>query len=298
MAVTSSREIVPRGFSHRFGESPTAELRYMVTLDDPATTHQTMLNSVGIAHGTAHPEYSYLYCVSGEIQENTPDPYHATITYRYEAIPGGSAGFTADPISRADVWSFSTSSFAAAAYHYYDTDGSLKPLTATNGERILGAMYDESELRATISGNRSLFPLTAAIAVTGALNDATYATGAKHTWKCVGISGQQAVEVVNAVEVRYWQITVELAYRKLGWPLRLPNVGTYYKSGSNVFAVYVRDKATGEDVSTTVPQPLDANGGLKYTGGAIGDPEVLIRRVNPEAAFSTYFGTPPSSLFL
>lgn len=299
MAVIANRELASRGFVHRFGESPTCERRFSVTLDDPATNHQDVLNHVNIKHGDAHPEFGYLYCVEGSIQESTPDPYHAEITYRYEAFTGGSGSYTADPMGRADVWSFSTGSFAAAAYHHYDGsgNGNIKPLVATNGERILGAMYDESELRATITGNREKFPLAAALAVQGALNDGTYANGARHTWKCVGISGQQAVEVVDGQEKRFWQITAELAYRSIGWPLRLPNVGTYYKSGGTTFAVFVRDKQSGEDISTTTPQPLSSSGDLKYSGGATGDPDILERRLNPEVNFTTYFGSPPSSLF-
>jgi len=300
MAVLGHRELAARGFTHRFGEAPTAERRFSVTLDDPATPQQDVITAVGILHGSAHPEYAFLYCVEGAIQENAPDPYHVEVTYRYEAIlAGAGGGLQVEPTQRPDTWSFSTGSFAAAAYAYYDGsgNGTIKPLTATNGEPIVGAMYDESELRVTISGNRTVFPLAAALAATGALNDSTFATAPKHTWKCIGISGDQAVDMVNGLEKRYWQIRVELAYRSIGWPLRLPNVGTYYISGSTTFAVFARDKATGEDVPTTTPQPLNASGGLKYFGGATGEPDILIRRVNQEVNFSTYFGTPPSSLF-
>lgn len=299
MAVVAFRELAARGLTHRFGEPPTADRRFSVTLDDPNTTQQAMISAVGIVHGDAHPEFGFLYCVEGSVQESTPDPYHAEITYRYEVVPAGSGGFQTDPVNRPDVWSFSTSSFAAAAYHHYDGTGNtnIKPLVATNGERIQGVMYDESELRATITGNRATFPLASAILVTGALNDSTYASGQKHTWKCVGLSGQQAVEMVNNQERRFWQITVELAYRSIGWPLRLPNVGTYYISSGSTFAVFVRDKATGEDIPTTVPQPLNAQGGMKFFGGASGEPDILVRRVNPEVNFSTYFGSPPTSLF-
>lgn len=299
MAVLGYRELASRGFTHKFGESPSAERKFALTLDDPATTHQAMIAAVGIVHGTAHPEWTFLYCVEGQITENAPDPYHVEITYKYEPVPYGTGSFDPNPLARPDVWSFSTSSFAAAAYSYYQGAGNatLKPLTATNGERIQGAMYDESEMRATINGNRANFPLSQAVLVTGALNDDTYANGAKHCWKCVGLSGQQAVEMVNNQEVRFWQVTVELAYRAIGWPLLLPNVGTYYISGNNTFSVFVRDKLTGEDIPTTTPQPLDANGGLKFFGGAAGEPDVLVRRVNPEVNFQTYFGSPPNTLF-
>ena len=48
MAVLSARELA-RSFQHRFGEAPTAQLRFALTLSDPATTQQEMINYVGIS---------------------------------------------------------------------------------------------------------------------------------------------------------------------------------------------------------------------------------------------------------
>ena len=49
MAVISYREVIPRTASHKFGESPTAERKYIVTVDEPTPT-QTLINAVGIFH--------------------------------------------------------------------------------------------------------------------------------------------------------------------------------------------------------------------------------------------------------
>jgi tryptophan synthase beta chain len=49
MAVLSTREVLPRTFTHRFGESPTAEIKYHATTDGPTNT-QTVLNAIGIFH--------------------------------------------------------------------------------------------------------------------------------------------------------------------------------------------------------------------------------------------------------
>lgn len=293
MAVLSYRELAGRTFQHRFGEAPTAEIRYALTLDDPATPQQSMISAVGILHGDFHPEYTYLRCVEGNVSENDPDPWHATISYRYETPLRGTSEWQEDPIARKDVWSFSTGGAQVPALVYYEGDGNgdVRPLVNAAGDFFEGLTTEESEVRASISGNRDFFPLDVAAAVTNAINDAPYLGGAKHTWKCTGIGAQQATEVVNEIEKNYWQITVELLYRQSGWPMLLPHVGWNYIDGGEKKAVYVTGPI-GERIAASNPQPLDTDGSLKYPGAG-GVPDILTRRVSPEVHFPTYFSTPP-----
>jgi hypothetical protein len=297
MAVRSFRELAGRTFQHRFGESPTAEIRYALTLDDPATSHQEMLNSVGIFHGSLHPEYLYLVCTEGSVSEADPDPWHASITYRYEVPLRGTQEFQANPLARPDVWSFSTAGSQVPALTYYSGsgNGSILPLVNGAGDFFEGLTTDESEVRASISGNRSAFPLATAAAVTNALNNAPYLGGAVHTWKCAGISAQQATEVVNDIELNYWQVSVELIYRQSGWPMLIPHVGWNYlvTAGGEKRAAYVIDPEDGSTkLPSSTPQPLNSDGTLKYAGAG-GAPDLLTRRLHPEVDFSAYFGTPP-----
>jgi hypothetical protein len=101
---------------HRFGESPSAERKFVVTTDG-AESHQTLLDAVGIYHGTAHPEFAYLLCLEGSITET--DRFHAEITYRYGTPASGTAEANVNPLSRPDVWSFSTGGAAVPALGYY-----------------------------------------------------------------------------------------------------------------------------------------------------------------------------------
>ncbi len=295
MSVLSYRELVGRTFQHRFGDSPTAEIRYALTLDDPATSHQEMLNAVGIFHGSYHPEYNYLRCTEGSVSEGDPDPWHATITYRYEVPERGNIEFEPNPLARPDVWSFSTGGAQVPALVYYEGSGNsnIQPLVNAAGDFFEGLTTEESEVRASISGNRAAFPLALASTVTNAINNAPYLGGAVHTWKCAGISAQQATEVVNDIELNYWSVTVELVYRQSGWPLLLPHVGWNYLDGGEKKAVYVKGPPPDyEDIAASIPQPLDTDGTLKYPGAG-GMPDILTLRVNPEVDFSTYFGVPP-----
>jgi len=287
MAVISYREVIPRTFSHKFGESPTAEIKYTVTVDEPTAT-QTAINAIGILHGAQHPEYPYLRMLDASVTET--DRHHVEITYRYDVPQQENPD--PNPLARPDVWTFSTGGSQVPALVYYSGNGnaSKKPLQNTAKDFLEGLTTLEAEVRATISGNRAEFPLAEAAAVTNSVNSSAYLGGAKHSWFCAGISGQQATEVVNDTEIRYWQISVELIYRASTHNLLLPNVGWNYLENGERKRAWVKDPETGEKVASGSPRALTAAGGLKADNE---EPDILTRRVYPEANFSRYFGSPP-----
>lgn len=299
MAVLSYREILPRSFSHKFGESPTAEIKYGITLDGPTST-QDILNAVGIFHGAAHPEFSYLLCHNGQVNET--DRFHAEVAYSYETPAAGTTNYDPSPLSRPDVWSISTSSLAVPTFRYYQGsgNGTIKPLINTAGDIIEGAQAIEGELRVSVSGNRAAFPMATAIAVTGCVNSDSYAGAAAHQWLCNGISAQQTTEVVNGLQVTYWQVTAELSYKPSGYKLYLPNVGwNYIKEAGTGSASKERCYvfAAGEQVPSANVMALNDDGSIRFNTDFTGSgaPTILERRVNREVAFTGYFGTPPTS---
>jgi hypothetical protein len=288
MTVIAWREVVPRTLSHRFGDAPTAEAKVIVTVDEPTPT-QTVIDAVGVVHGTPHPEYSFLRMLDASLTEL--DRQHVEITYRYE-LPK-QQDLEPNPLARPDVWTFSTGGAQVPALAYYDGSGNSnrKPLQNSAKDYVWeGLTVSEAEVRASISSNRSQFPLSVAAAVTNTVNASAYLNGASHTWFCSGISGQQAVEVVNGAEIRYWQITAELIYRQSGHDLALPDVGYHYISGGKRKRAMVEGESAGEQVPASTPVPLTSSGGLKPDGS---EPDILVRRVYPEIDFSSFFGTPP-----
>jgi hypothetical protein len=289
MAIISHREVIPRTFSHKFGESPTAEIKYHVTTSAPVNT-QIVLNTIGIFHGTPHPEYRYLLCSEGAVTEL--DRYHVEATYSYSVPAIGNEDHDPSPLGRADIWSFSTggSAVPALAYFHGGGNGDVRALVNSAYDFFEGAMTEESELRATISGNRAAFPVGVAASVTNCVNMDAYLGAQPYQWKCQGISGQQQVEVVNGIEIKYWSVSVELAYRQSGWRLMLPNVGYNYLEGSEQKRAYVLDPESGEKVASSNPVALNDNGSLKGSGVA---PDILYRRVHKEVGFADLFGTPP-----
>lgn len=297
MSIIAHREVLPRTFSHKFGESPTAERKFVVTTTVPVA-HQSLLDAVGIYHGSAHPEFSYLLCTEGSVTET--DRQHAEITYRYEVPQVGSQDSQPNPLARKDVWSFSTGGAGIPALVYYQGSGNSnrKALINSAGDFFESAMTEEAELRCSISGNRAAFPVAIAAQVTNCVNSDAFMGAAVHQWKCQGISGQQQVEVVNGVEIKYWSVTVELVYRQSGWNLLLPNVGWNYISGSGGSAkkkrCYVFDESD-EKVASANVMALNDDGSIRFNTDFTGSgaPTILNRRVHPEVAFTPLFGTPP-----
>jgi len=287
MAVAAYREIIPRTLSHRFGDSPTAERKFVVTVDEP-TEQQAVVNAIGIYHVDSHPEYPFLRMLDASMSET--DRHHVEVTYRYE-LPK-QKDLDPNPLARPDVWSFSAGGAQVPALVYYDGSGnqSLKPLQNTAKDYFEGLTTLESEVRATISGNRAAFPLDHVVAVTNSVNASEYLGGAPHKWLCAGIGGQQATEIVNDQEIRYWQINVELIYRASGHNLLLPNVGWNYIDGGDKKRAWVWNDDKSEKVPAGSPLPLTNNGGLK---GPTEEPDILTRRVFQEQEFSSYFGVPP-----
>ena len=282
MAVLTYREILPRLFSHRIGEVPNAERKFVVTVDS-ATDHQSCINQVNIKHGDPHPEYPYLSMTDASLVES--DPFHVEITFKYEVLKAEE--FEPNPLLRPDVWTFSTGGATVPAVAYYDEADNLAPLVNAAGDFIENATTEEAELRASISGNRPTFPLAVAAFVTNAVNDSVYLGCPQYTWKCAGMSAQQAVEVVNDVEQRYYQITVELIYRASGWPLVLPDVGFNFLSNGVRKRCYtfVED----ERIPTANAVPLAINGEMLPPGA---QPRLLVRRVHRAVSFPEYFGEP------
>lgn len=294
MAVTSSREVTGRSLAHKFGEAPTAERRFVVTLDSTDTPTQDIINYPGIFHLAPHPEFPFLLMTSASVAEATPTPYHAEVTYQYDVLKPEEQD--PNPLARPDVWSFSTSGAAIAALTYYEGSGNNDRRALVNSAKdyFEGLQTEEAEVRATIQANRPVFPLALAAQVTNCVNSDAYLGAPPHFWKCAGISAQRATEVVNDVEIQYWQLTTELVYRQTGWDLVIPDVGyNYIDPASNTKQrAYVIDPDDGvTKIPCANPVALQSNGNI--LGGNTA-PALLTRRVYKEVEFASLFGQPPS----
>lgn len=285
MSVVNVTELATVSASRKFGEPPVFQRKWVVEVNDPSTTLTEMLSAVPVAVLDAHPEASYCRAMTASGSNYSGSRFHYEITWDYELPKQQNPD--PNPLARPDIWKWTTGGLSVPALYYYD-GSTLKTLVNTADDFFEGATTDISTLQASISSNRPTFDYGLATSVTNSVNSDSFLGAEQYTWKCSGISGQPAVEVVNEQEVRYWQIEVTLEYRPDGWPLRLPNVGWNYLDAGVKKRSWVTDPDTGERVPSSNPQPLTNAGNIKT-----GAPDILIRRVHRAVPFASYFGTPP-----
>jgi hypothetical protein len=294
MSVVSTTELAEVSGSRKFGEPPVYQRQWVVEVNDPTTSTTDISNGPGVTFLDGHPDASYCKAFNVSVSNYNGSRWHYLVTWDYE-VPKQQQ-LDANPLQRADIWKFSTSGMAVPALFYYYGTGNddRRALTNSAGDFLEGAMTDLSVLQASISGNRQTFDYNTAALVTNTVNNSSYLGGAAYTWKCSGISGQPAVEVVNEVEIRFWQVEVTLEYNPTGWPLLLPNVGWNYVSGGQKKRVYVIDADSGDKVAASNPQPLLSSGALDTASpGESNPPMLLTRRVHKAINFQQYFGEPP-----
>lgn len=299
MAVLAVNEVLPRGYSHQLGGSPTASMVFVVTLDGDATPQQSVLDAVGYELGSLHPEFSFLKCDGVEATET--DRWHAEVSVSFGVQPSQGEDASQLPWALPDVWTFSTGTGQAACTDYYPVDGNnvlAAALVNKANDAYEGLTKSEPELKATISGYRQLFPASVAVTLTGAINNRRFAGGGKHTWQCVGISGTPERTTSGDQLIEYWSISVELVYRSSTHNLFLPNAGLNYLANGVASAkrrCWVIDEA-GDKVPSAGPMALADNGDLKQIGAGPYPPDILEFRIYPEEDFTQYFGNPPATV--
>ena len=288
MGIVNVTELAQVSASRKFGEAPVFQRQFVVEVDTPGTTQSAILVASGIPFLAPHPEATYCKALNASVSNYNGSRWHYLVTWDYE-LPK-QQNVDPNPLARADIWKWSTGGLQVPSLYYYEGD-TLAPLQNSANDFFEGVTTDISTLQASISGNRATFDYGLATTVTNAINSSAYLGAPAYRWKCSGIAANPAVEVVNEVEVRYWQVEVTLEYRPDGWPLQLPNIGWNYLDGSTKKRVTVSYDPGGgqpvEQVPSSNPQPLNTNGTL-----ATGAPTILVRRVHKAVNFAQYFGTP------
>jgi len=284
MGIVKYTELATVSASRKFGEPPVFQRKWVVEVNDPTTPQTDIVNAPGVSFLNPHPEAFYCLAMNASVSNYSGSRWHYEVTWDYELPKQQNPD--QNPLARPDIWKWTTGGLSVPALYYYD-GGTLKPLQNSANDFFEGATTDISTLQASISGNRATFDYGLAQAVANSINSDTYLGGPPGTWKCGGISGQPAVEVVNEAEIRYWQVEVSLEYRPDKWNLQLPNVGWNYLEGGTKKRAYVVDPDTSERVPSSNPQPLNTDGTIKS-----GAPDILERRVQREVPFNDYFGQP------
>jgi hypothetical protein len=194
------------------------------------------------------------------------------------------------PVDRAAVWNFEASAGDYPALFYYSGggNGTTYPLTNSAYDYFPGLMTQESLVRATVQKNYAALP-SSWFAVNNFVNSDTYLGCGPGTLRVAGITANRVTEVYGASEVSYWSATATIVFRQSGHQLQLPDIGWNFLDGGQKRRAMVFDFQNSEWVAS--PNPVGLNGSGAQTGG---QPAILQRRVNPEAAFLAVFGTEPT----
>lgn len=298
MAVLGQREIIPRSFEHKLGDSPTATRVFAVTVDEP-TAASEVLAAIGITHGQSHPDHTTLTCDGISVEET--DRQHAQVTYTY-GIPDPEdkedPQSDAPPWLQADTWSFSSSNASVACTEYFPEppvaagqNNVPQVLANRAGDAIFGISKSESELKITISGSRLTLNLAQLKRYVNCINNKPWAGFPRHTVQFVGFSASPSRLEWQGLVLDYWQISLELVYRSSTHNLSLPHVGwNVIVDGKKQRAwAYIEEDGVREKVPA--PHPV----ALNMSGGFLCDPGQDAAR-NPDGDTSypddgtTYFG--------
>jgi hypothetical protein len=289
MGVVSSKEL-PRRAEYEVGQPRKLTREFVCILSDDTPTNPTAETAIfahlGIDLGSQHPTYTDQRVRSMKLTEGFDgSTYHTHVLFEYGVI---TLDELVTPVSRSAVWDFDSQPGEVPALTYYDGT-TLKPLTNSAYDYFPGLVTQESTAVAAVTQNYSSFP-SSWYGAMNHVNNATYLGCPLHTIKVQKVKVTTVREEFGGSIVSYWQATAELHYRQSGHNLQLPDIGWNFIGGGQKRRAMVFDFQNSEWIASPNPVGLDGSGGL-----TLGAPAILNRRVNPEANFSTLFGTPPTN---
>lgn len=293
MPIVSTKELA-RTFEQEIGRPAILKRRWVCVLGDntldgsPVTEAEIITATTGTLWGTAHPGLPAFKFRKTTINEGFDgSPYHVEVIAEYGIVRDEEL---IAPVDRPAVWSVEGGSAEVPALYYYDGsgNGTTYPLTNSAYDYFPGLMTEEAVARITIKKNFANFP-TAWMASMNFVNSDFYFGMPQYTAKVANVSTSYAYEEWGGTVVKYWDTTATITYRQSGHILQLPDIGWNFIGGGQKRRAMVFDFQNSEWVASPNPVGLDGSGGL-----TLGRPAILPRRVNPETAFASLFGTPPT----
>lgn len=292
MGVASVKEL-SRKAEYEVGQPRKLTREWVCVLTDDTLTgaplyEPDVFTAVGVDLGSIHPTYidGPYRCRKMTLTEGFDgSPYHVHLVAEYGIVL---ANELVAPTSRSAVWEFDSQPGEIPALTYYDGT-TLRPLTNSAYDYFPGLVTQESTVVAKVQQNFATFP-NSWFSAQNCVNNDTYLGCPQHSIKVQKVTVSTAREQFGAGIVSYWQANAELHYRQSGHNLQLPDIGWNFIGGGQKRRAMVFDFENSEWIASPNPVGLDGSGGL-----TLGVPEILNRRVNPEANFDSIFGTPPTT---
>ena len=257
------------------------------SVDDPTTPITTIANAPGILWLSVHPEFPSIYCTDISAT-NDGDPLHYKVEFTYDLVKPEDRHLL--PWERDPKFSFSGGvTTGPAIVHYNNGFSNPKFIVNSAGDPLEGAQKEQAEWRIQIQLNVQTFDYGKAMNYVNAVNSDSWSGAAPGTLKCQSISGQREIEQIDQggskVDVPYWSVTADLAYRVEGWDLKLWDVGF------NEIVSGGRRKIL-DKLNEPVSDPVALSGGVAKSPGQ--PPDMLTFKVYKSAAFTGTFPPLPS----
>lgn len=294
MSVVSTKELA-RTYEREITRPMIAKRRFVCvlsdnTLDGTETKFDDVMEAAlgSTDWGLAHPDLTAWKLRKIWMNEGYEgNPYHVEVIAEYGTVRDEEV---VAPTDRAPIWSFEGSTGEFPALRYFDGSGNetTYPLTNSAFDFFPGLMTTESVVLMKVTKNFASFP-SGWYAVNNHVNSEWYLGCPAHTIRVAGIDTSYEYEEFGGEMVKYWKATATLAYRQSSHNLQLPDVGWNFIEGSEKRRAMVFDFENSVWLPSPNPIGLDGDGAPSPTG----HPEVLNRRVNPEASFQDAFGAPP-----
>jgi hypothetical protein len=291
--IVATRELA-RVFENEVGSTGgTAKRRWVCMLSDDTLTAggppgitDIMTATAGNSFGASHPVHTRLRLRKLSVNERFDDnPYALEVTGEYGVVTDDEL---LTPVSRPPKWSFESRPGSVPALAYYNSNTTWPPdapLTNSAYDYFPGLTTEESLVQIKVTKNFADYP-SAWLALQNHVNSSSFLGCGQDTVKVVGIDAQSVTEEFSNSLITYYATTATLAFRQSGHNLLLPDVGFNFIDGGQKRRAMVFDFQNGEWIAS--PNPVGLDGFGEQTLGA---PEILTRRVNPRADFTT-FGTP------
>lgn len=242
----------------------------------------------GISWRASHPDNPNAYLVESSVQPENDSPFHYRVTYVYRYLDESEAL----PWNRPYNFTFSGGLASAPAFAYYSgtspTDNDTTSIIVNSaGDPLQGLDRDEAEFTVTIQVNLPPpFNYGLAQKYVGAVNSDSYGGGAIDTWKCQSINATRKHEQVPnsnptepPVRIWYWDVSIQLAYRRSTWNLSTWDVGF------NELIAGKRKKIYAGSDPVSEPVALNPNGTAKAPGQP---PNAKVFRIYRREPFSVF----------
>lgn len=293
MGVVACVEIAKgTGVSGRFGESFVFTRKWLIRVDDPATSRVEIAQAAGVTFGAGHPDSGSHLAMEFDCTEASGDGMIWELVVRYYFPQGTNEPDPQTGIPK-DTWQASNSTSSIPVYK--DKDG--ETIANSAGDPLEGAEKESNNFTLTLTkfydGENNYSWSSTAVSQSNTVNESSWNGGGARTWKVEFRSATKKpmTDGSSADPRYYWETTWEFKYREETWDLTpldigfnqlVDSEGNPQSNGSQRAAVLGADKKPVKS-----PVALYADGTAKPAGEKPGTKTFQVYKTTDFSAFGT-----------